>query len=67
MLLYLFPIFIILVLLLTNRMITVYKIKWGKELSLPSAYLLSLLLGIAFCVFLYHAIKFFYTTVLLLW
>lgn len=67
MLLYLIPIFIILVLLLTNRMIKVYKIKWGKELSLSSAYLLSLLLGIVFCVFLYHAIKFFYTTVLLLW
>lgn len=67
MLLWLIPVFIILVLLLTDRMMKTFKIKWGKELSLSSAYLLSLLLGIVFCVFLYHAIKFFYITVLLLW
>lgn len=67
MLLYLIPVFFLIVLFMMNKMIKVYKIKWGKELSLSSAYLLSLLLGVVFCVFLYHAIKFFYTTVLLLW
>ena len=67
MLLYLIPVFFIIILFIMNKMMKVYKIKWGKELSLSSAYLLSLLLGVVFCVFLYHAIKFFYITVLLLW
>ena len=67
MLLYLIPVFFLIVLFITNKMIKVYKIRWGETLTLSRAYLLSLLLGVVFCVFLYHAIKFFYTTVLLLW
>lgn len=67
MLLYLIPVFFLIVLFTTNKMIKKYKIRWGETLSLSQAYMLSLFLGIVLCVGLYHTVKFFYHFILLLW